>query len=134
MHDMTRIHPAALKRARKLRAEMSDAERWLWRNLRKRQVGAYRFRRQHPLGRHIVDFVRLEARLVIEVDGGQHVEGKEYDRQRSTWLEQKGYRVLRFWNHEVLTETEAVLLAIDQVLQGRTQPPSPPSPCQGEGE
>ena len=64
MNDTTRIHPAALKHARKLRAEMSDAEKRLWQHLRKRQVDAYRFRRQHPLGSYIVDFVCLKARLV----------------------------------------------------------------------
>jgi very-short-patch-repair endonuclease len=125
---MIRIYPTTIKRARKLRAEMSDAEKRLWQYLRRRQVGAYRFRRQHPLGPYIVDFICLEARLVVELDGGQHVERAEYDRQRSTWLEQKGFRVLRFWNDEVLTQTGAVLLAIDRVLHGKAQPPSQPSP------
>ncbi|MGH8532698.1 MAG: endonuclease domain-containing protein [Gammaproteobacteria bacterium] len=130
---MTRIHPAGLKRARKLRAEISDAEKRLWRHLRKRQLGEYQFRRQHPLGRYVVDFVCLEARLIIEVDGGQHMERAAYDRQRTEWLEQNGFRVLRFWNHEVMNHTDSVMAGISHALRFSAQPASQPSPCQGEG-
>ncbi len=131
MGDMTRIHPVAKERARTLRTAMSDAEKRLWRRLRKRQVGAYRFRRQHPLGRYIVDFVCLQARLVVEVDGGQHVERVHYDQKRSAWLGKHGFRVLRFWNHEVMNQTEAVMTVISEALHASVRPPSLPSPWAG---
>jgi very-short-patch-repair endonuclease len=133
MTDLTRIHPTAQRRARRLRHEMSDAERRLWRHLRGRQVGDHKFRRQHPLGRYVVDFVCLEAGLVVEVDGGQHAEQRDYDRERTQWLAQRGFRVLRFWNHEVMNDLEGVMAAIGQALRVGTRPPSRPSPCQGEG-
>ncbi|MGH8653088.1 MAG: endonuclease domain-containing protein [Gammaproteobacteria bacterium] len=123
MSDMTRIHPVAKERARTLRTAMSDAERQLWGRLRKRQVGAYRFRRQHPLGR--VDFVCLEARLVVEVDGEPHVERVGYDQKRSAWLGKHGSRVVRFWNHEAMNQTEAVMTVISEALHASVQPPSP---------
>jgi len=89
----------------------------LWRRLRRRQLLGRKFRRQQPLGRYIVDFVCLEARLVIEVDGSQHLEQQSYDGARRRWLERQGYRVLRFWNNEVLAETDAVVETIAQVLE-----------------
>ena len=108
---------AALKqRARKLRAEATDAERALWARLRRRQVLGYKFRRQQPLGHYIVDFVCLEKRLIVEVDGSQHIEQKGYDEARTKWLESQGYRVLRFWNDEVLDSTESVIEAIAEAL------------------
>jgi len=87
---------------------MTEAERRLWRGLRMRQMAGFKFRRQVPLGPYIVDFVCLEARLVIEVDGGQHA-GSEHDRVRDAWLEAQGFRMLRFWNSEVLGQTHDVL-------------------------
>lgn len=116
MAKLYRIDPAATRHARTLRYEMTDAERKLWRSLRSKQVGGFRFRRQHVLGAYIVDFVCLEARLIIEVDGGQHAERKEYDQQRTVWLEQQGFQVLRFWNNEILQNVEAVLIVIGQAL------------------
>ena len=92
-------------RARQLRKSLTDAERVLWNILRNRQVLGYRFRRQAPIGPYIVDFVCFENRLVIEVDGGQHVEQADYDADRTGWLEGAGYRVIRFWNSQVLEET-----------------------------
>ena len=92
--------------ARRLRKNMTDAERVLWRELRAARLGGYRFRRQTPLGKYVVDFVCLEARLVVEVDGGQHVERQEEDARRTAWLESQGFRVLRFWNNEVLGNLE----------------------------
>jgi len=103
-------------RARRLRREMTDAERRLWARLRKRQLVDCSFRRQFPLGRYIVDFVCLDKRTVIEVDGGQHVEQADYDSRRTAWLEQQGYRVLRFDNNVVLTETDAVVASIAEAL------------------
>ena len=105
---------------------MTDAERRLWRCLRRKQMGHFKFRRQHPFGDFILDFVCFEARLVIEVDGGQLSVSRHHDDERSRWLAQYGFRVLRFWNDDVLRNTEAVKESIWQVLQ--TPPPSQPSP------
>lgn len=100
------------QRAQRLRREATEAERALWARLRRRQMLGYKFRRQQPLGRYIVDFVCFEKRLIIEVDGSQHLEQQSYDEVRSRWLEQQGYEVLRFWNNKVLAETDAVVDAI----------------------
>jgi adenine-specific DNA-methyltransferase len=106
-------------RARQLRTNSTDAERFLWRELRSRQLGGYKFRRQQALGAFIVDFVCLERRLVIELDGGQHAEPEQamYDADRSQWLAQQGFRVLRFWDHDVLKELNGVKETIAKVLQ-----------------
>jgi very-short-patch-repair endonuclease len=95
---------------------MTDAERRLWSRLRKRQVLECQFRRQFQLGGYIVDFVCLERRLIVEVDGGQHAEQEDYDAARTDWLEEQDYRVLRFWNDAVLNETDAVIAAIAEAL------------------
>jgi very-short-patch-repair endonuclease len=95
-------------KARELRKNLTEAELTLWKHLRLRQFGGYKFRRQQPIGKYIVDFVCLEKRLIIEVDGGQHSEQVSYDLERSAWLEEQGFRVLRFWDNQVLKETEAV--------------------------
>ena len=87
--------------ARKLRSNLTDAEKLLWKHLRLRQLHGYKFRRQFPLGSYVVDFICLEARLVIEVDGGQHVERSVQDERRTEWLRQQGFTVLRFWNNQV---------------------------------
>jgi len=94
--------------ARYLRHHLTDAERKLWRILRHRQLRAYKFRRQFPLGAYIVDFVCLQKRLIIEVDGGQHSEQISYDKIRDNWLKSQGFKVLRFWNNEVLENLEGV--------------------------
>jgi very-short-patch-repair endonuclease len=138
---MTRISPTAKQNSRSLRQEMTDAEKTLWRHLRMRQMGGYKFRRQHPLGRYILDFVCLEANLVIEIDGGQHAERQNADACRSTWLEERGFRIVRFWNNEVLKDIENVKAAIWNALDLNDQPPSQPSrthphpnlPLEGEG-
>ena len=103
-------------RVKELRNNPTEAERILWQHLRLRQLGGYKFRRQQLLGDYIVDFVCLEKRLVIEVDGGQHTSQVAYDEQRTTWLEVQGFRVLRFWNNEVLQNIEAVKEVIWQEL------------------
>jgi very-short-patch-repair endonuclease len=120
--------------ARALRKRLTDAERLLWRHLRNRELGGWKFRRQYPVGPHIVDFICVEKNVVIEVDGGQHTENKEEDLQRSAYLNKMGYRVFRFWNNQVLQETEAVLEAIFAILAaGKQNSPSPqPSPPLGE--
>lgn len=130
----TRISPAAKLNSRSLRKQMTDAERKLWRHLRMGQVGGFKFRRQHPLGMYILDFVCLEAGLVVEVDGGQHAENAEQDKDRTDWLERQGLRVLRFWNNDVLRDIEGVKEAIWQALgKAGAEPPSQPSLWQGEG-
>jgi very-short-patch-repair endonuclease len=104
-------------RSRELRKNMTEAERRLWRHLRLRQISGYKFRRQQPIGIYIVDFVCLEKRLIVEVDGGHHSEQVDYDLKRCAWLEKQGYRVLRFWNKQVLKETEAVIMVIMEALE-----------------
>ena len=101
-----------LKNARRLRAEMTDAERCLWQALRLRQVGA-RFRRQAPVGPYIADFICFNPRMVIEVDGGQHAEETTKDEDRDAWFAKGGFVVLRFWNNEVLGNIDGVLLRLD---------------------
>ncbi len=93
---------------------MTDAERRLWRELRARGLGA-KWRRQQPIGSYIADFVCQQARLIVEVDGGQHCES-EADERRTAWLESVGYRVLRFWNNEVLENTDGVLIRVAEAL------------------
>ena len=109
-------------RARELRRNATDAERILWSILRRRQVSGLRFRRQAPIGPYIVDFVCFENRLVIEADGGQHIERADYDAERTAWLKSAGFTVIRFWNNQVLQETEAVREAIWMAVR-RTSPP-----------
>ncbi|MDD5058138.1 MAG: endonuclease domain-containing protein [Sideroxydans sp.] len=132
MSESARIRASTKLNARSLRREMTDAEKLLWRNLRLKQFAGYKFRRQHPIGDYIVDFVCLEAKLILEADGGQHADHVESDAIRTHWLEAKGFRVMRFWNNEVLKNIEGVKFAIWNYLSG-IQPPSQPSPCQGEG-
>jgi BirA family biotin operon repressor/biotin-[acetyl-CoA-carboxylase] ligase len=102
--------------ARQLRRDMTDAERCLWKQLRAHRFASEKFRRQEPTGPYIVDFVSHRSRLIIELGGGQHAVQVEHDRERTRWLEGRGYRVVRFWNNQVLTETESVLEAIALVL------------------
>ncbi|MDE2307342.1 MAG: endonuclease domain-containing protein [Xanthomonadaceae bacterium] len=104
-------------RARQLRNESTDAERRLWYFLRRQQLAGYKFRRQYPLAGYIADFVCVPARLVIELDGGQHLDALAYDRRRTEVLQREGYRVLRFWNDDALLRTEDVLREIFRVLE-----------------
>jgi very-short-patch-repair endonuclease len=98
--------------ARELRKNMTDAERIIWYYLRDRRLSGWKFRRQHPIGPFIVDFICIEKRLIVEVDGGQHNLNPEIDIKRTEYLKERGYRVIRFWNNDVLKETEAVLNSI----------------------
>jgi very-short-patch-repair endonuclease len=132
-YSLTRVKPFAKVHARQLRTAMTDAERRLWQSLRLRQFDGYKFRRQHSMGHYVVDFVCVEAKLVVEVDGGQHSERQGYDATRTEWLRHKGFRVIRFWNHEVMNDIEAVKAVIWKALHEGSQPPSQPSPLQGEG-
>jgi very-short-patch-repair endonuclease len=98
--------------ARGLRRRSTDAELLVWQHLRDRRLGGFKFRRQHPIGRYIVDFVCPECRLVVELDGSQHMVNRTADAKRTRDLAQAGYRVLRFWDNDVLRSTEAVLASI----------------------
>jgi very-short-patch-repair endonuclease len=98
--------------ARALRRNQTDAERLMWNRLRNRQMLGCKFRRQQVIGSYIADFLCMEPKIIIELDGGQHLEQQGYDEQRSRYLQSVGYRVLRFWNNEALQEIEAVLEAI----------------------
>ena len=104
-------------RARRLRCNPTDVERLLWQRLRLWQVDDYKFRRQQPLGKYIVDFVCLQKRLVVELDGGQHAEEPDYDAERDTWLRHQGFTVLRFWNNDVLKNIDGVMELIVKSLQ-----------------
>lgn len=97
------------KNARALRNDATDAERHLWQHLRGRRLAGFKFRRQYPIAGHIAGFVCVEAKLVDELDGGQHVEQSMEDAQHTRRIECNGYRVLRFWNDDVLVETDDVL-------------------------
>ena len=104
--------------ARALRKNSTQAERRLWRALRLRQIRDVKFRRQQPVGNYIADFACLERRLIVEVDGGQHALRVDYDKRRTRWLESRGYVVLRYWNNDVLANTDGVVQAIlDAVAQ-----------------
>ena len=117
--------------ARRLRINQTLAEHRLWMRLRARQLDGCHFRRQSPMGRYIVDFACRRRRLIVEIDGGQHVERQEADAVRTAWLEQRGYRVIRFWNHHVLDDIEGVLETILAALRDRDPPPPGLPPCQG---
>ncbi|MBX3726659.1 MAG: endonuclease domain-containing protein [Xanthomonadales bacterium] len=121
-------------RARALRAAQTCAEERLWYHLRAGRLGGLKFKRQVPIGPFIVDFACHAHRLVVELDGGQHAEPAHQvrDRKRTALIERQGWRVLRFWNHDVLASTEAVLEAILIAVAGRPSPLAPP-PQAGEG-
>ncbi len=105
-----------IQRARRLRSTMTDAEQRLWMSLRGDQMLGHRFRRQVPLGPYVVDFACRKAGLIIEVDGGQHANALVKDGQRTAWLASRGYRVLRFWDNDVLREADGVLETIRLAL------------------
>lgn len=126
-----------LEAARRLRREMTDAEQLLWQCLRRKQLDGFRFRKQHPLQQFVLDFYCPEARLAVELDGGQHntPAGTAADSERTAILEQHGIEVIRFWNNEVFTNLEGVLQTIYEALLkrvSRQMPPPQPSPAGGE--
>jgi very-short-patch-repair endonuclease len=132
--------------ARSLRTRQTDTEQRLWTRLRDRRLLGFKFRRQHPIGRYIVDFCCAEAKLVIELDGGQHANDRVHDAERTAMLKRDGYRVIRFWDNDVFQNLEGVLVRIAEALktphpsplpkgERENQTPSPrPSPQRGEGE
>ena len=101
---------------RELRNNATEAERRLWRHLQRRQLGGFKFRRQRPVGPYICDFVCLEASIVVELDGSQHVIQAPYDANRDAFLRSNGFRVLRFWNGDVLSQTDSILETIYEAL------------------
>lgn len=103
--------------AKRMRTDATDAERKMWQMLRAGRLQAHKFRRQQPLGDYIVDFVCFERRLIVEIDGGQHLDNVESDALRTTWLESQGYRVKRYWNHDVLKQPDAVTEDILRALE-----------------
>jgi len=124
-----------VKRAKSLRKEPTEAEKKLWRLLRSRQLNGAKFKRQQPIGPFIADFVCHERRLIIEADGGQHAESQT-DQRRTHFLNSAGYRVLRFWNSDILGNPEGVFQIIAETLDTphpAQAPPESPSPSRGEG-
>ena len=110
-----RTKTPTLARARRLRRETTEAEKKLWRQIREQQVGGHKFRKQVPIGPYVADFCCLMQKLIVEVDGGQHAES-ESDRRRTRFQEAEGYRVIRFWNNDVLRNTDGVLMRICEAL------------------
>ena len=121
--------------ARRLRRQQTDAERTIWFRLRGRRLAGWKFKRQVPIDRFVVDFVCADAKMIVELDGGQHAERTPQDEERTRTLESMGYLVLRFWNNDVMRNTEGVLEEILNTLsQQSPEPPHPtPLPC-GERE
>ena len=126
---MHRMKPEQRAFATAMRSSPKDAERKLWQFLRGDQLEGVRFRRQFTIGRYVVDFVSFEHRLIIEVDGGQHAESA-HDKERDAWLATQGFRILRFWNNDVMANMEGVFEVIGQAMRS---PPPQPSPVKGEG-
>ncbi len=102
---------------------MTPPEAKLWARLRNRQLGGFKFRRQHPIGSYVVDFCCAERRLTVELDGDSHAEQEEYDKKRTSWLIEQGYQEIRFWNREVMQNLDAVLEKIlDACLSAKPSP------------
>ena len=116
-----RATPKVFARAKELHREMTPAETKLWAHLRAHRMGNVHFRNQHAIGNYVVDFCAPRRRLVIELDGSQHLEQEEYDRERTAFLESKGYRVLRFWNQDVIKNVDSVLNVVYDALNERSQ-------------
>ena len=114
-----RTTPKGYDTARKLRKELTPAERKLWAVIRNDQLGV-NFRRQHAIGKYIPDFVCIKKKLIIELDGSQHLEQQEYDAERTKFLETQGYKVIRFWNNEVMNNINGVIGNIQLALEDKT--------------
>ena len=111
-----RTNPKGYKRARQLRKELTPAEQRLWAYLRGNKLHGVNFRRQHAIGSYIVDFVSIKNKLVVELDGSQHLNQEERDAERTQYLESQGYKVIRFWNDKVMNDIEGVIRAIEIAL------------------
>jgi len=112
-----RTTPKIFGRAKQLHREMTEPEAKLWAHLRAHRMGDVHFRKQHAIGNYIVDFCAPSKKLVIELDGSQHLEQQEYDKERSVFLNLKSYKVLRFWNNAVMNDLERVLTVIWDALK-----------------
>jgi len=118
-----RLEKAEQRRnAKHLRTFQTPAERNFWYNVRAHRLAGYKFRRQHPIGPYIVDFVCLSARLIVELDGGQHAGQQEYDEKRDAFLKERCFRVLRIWNNEMLKNRDVVLELVLQALRSGDAP------------
>ena len=111
-----RSNPKTMRRAGELRKESTPAERKLWAYLRGDKLNGVSFRRQHAIGNYIPDFVSIKKKLIIKLDGSQHLEQSEYDAERSRYFKSLGYRVVRFWNNQVENEINGVIRAIEFAL------------------
>jgi very-short-patch-repair endonuclease len=112
-----RAGPTGYELARKLRKEGTPAERKLWAYLRGNKLNGVYFRRQHAIGKYSADFCAIKAKLVIELDGSQHLEQDEYDEDRTKYLEEQGYKVIRFWNAQVMNDIEGVMCEIVHAME-----------------
>ena len=125
---------ASAKIARRLRRNQTDAERAVWFRLRDRRLGGWKFRRQFPIDRFIVDFFCADAHLIVELDGGQHAMQAAADAQRTKTLEAMGYMVLRYWNNDVMQNIDGVVEDIATALERhRSEPPHPTLSPTGRG-
>lgn len=117
MHKRTT--PKIFGRAKKLHRNMTPPEAKLWARLRAHRTADIHFRNQHAIGNYVVDFCAPHRKLIVELDGSQHLDQEKYDSERNAFLESKGYRILRFWNNEVMNDIEGVMRAIDLALDGK---------------
>ena len=117
MASHKRTTPKVFKQAKELRHNQTEAEAKLWSCLRNHQVDGIGFRRQHAIGNYIVDFCAPRRKLIIELDGGQHLEQEEYDLERTKFLELQGYKVIRFWNNDVLKNIDGIISEIQLTLE-----------------
>ncbi|RIK30432.1 MAG: hypothetical protein DCC56_08900 [Anaerolineae bacterium] len=123
-----RTTPQGYENARNLRKNPTPEEKKLWSRLKDRQVNSVKFRRQHAIGNYIPDFCAVKEKLIIELDGSQHLEQTEYDEERTKYFESLGYRVIRFWNNQIMKEMDGVILAIMEALKSTPPDLRSPSP------
>ena len=120
-----RIHkrttPKIFRHAKELHRNMTPAEAKLWTHLRAHRMKDVHFRNQHAIGQYVVDFCAPRKKIIIELDGSQHLEQSEYDAERTAFFESRGYRVLRFWNNAVINDIDSVLRTIDFALEGKSE-------------
>lgn len=119
--NQKRIKPITTQNARSLRRNLTLPETKLWQAIRDRQMSDVRFRRQHPIGKYIADFAAHDKKLVIELDGGQHQDQTDYDQARTMYLQSQGWRVLRFWNNDVLDNLDGVMATVIQTIASQSQ-------------
>ena len=126
---MVRFRERPTRKAQELRNNATDAERRLWRHLSNRRLGGFKFSRQMPVGPFICDLMCRQAMLVVELDGSQHGERARQDEERTRFIESEGFRVIRFWNNEVMENLDGVLARILEVLEASVPPLAPPPPA-----